>query len=86
VRAPAISVTVLYFAALRDLAGRGEQAVELSEGATVAGLLDALVARHGALGERLSSIRVAVNEEFSDVSRTLHSGDVVALIPPVSGG
>jgi molybdopterin converting factor small subunit len=35
---------------------------------------------------RLQAVRVAVNEEFVERSCELRSGDVVALIPPVSGG
>lgn len=81
-----LSVDVLYFAALRDLAGTGQELVELPPGADVETLLRVLTQRHTALGDRLPSIRVAVNEEFSERSQTLHSGDVVALIPPVSGG
>jgi molybdopterin converting factor small subunit len=31
-------------------------------------------------------VRVAVNEEFVETSTRLRGGEVVALIPPVSGG
>jgi molybdopterin converting factor subunit 1 len=85
--APAPSVSVLYFAALRDLAGVGEELVQLhAPASTVAALLGLLEQRHGGLQGRLTSIRVAVNEEFAELSQPLASGDVVALIPPVSGG
>lgn len=79
---------VLYFAALRDLARIGEERVSLPEPphAQVQGLLDVLESRHEGLRGRLASVRVAVNEEFVETSTALHAGDVVALIPPVSGG
>lgn len=32
------------------------------------------------------SLQVAVNEEYARREDTIHSGDVCALIPPVSGG
>lgn len=80
-------VSVLYFAALRDLAGTGEERVPLpTPSTTVAELLVALEGRHGALAGRLASVRVAVNEEFAEESLVLRGGEVVALIPPVSGG
>lgn len=84
-------VEVLYFAALRDLAGTGSELVSLpgSNGPTapsVAELLVALEARHPSLRGRLGSVRVAVNEEFVEPSTHLQGGEVVALIPPVSGG
>lgn len=85
--APTTTVSVLYFAALRDLAGLGEERVPLpAEQVSVARLLAALEERHSGLRGRLQSVRVAVDEEFVELSRPLHGGEVVALIPPVSGG
>jgi molybdopterin converting factor subunit 1 len=82
-----LAVSVLYFAALRDLAGTGEESVSLPRLPTsVEALLRVLEERHGALAGRLTSVRVAVDEEFADKSRELLGGEVVALIPPVSGG
>ncbi len=80
-------MSVLYFAALRDLAGTGEERVSLpSLPCSVEAFLIALAERHGALAGRLQSVRVAVDEEFAELSRELTGGEVVALIPPVSGG
>jgi molybdopterin converting factor subunit 1 len=82
-----LTVSVLYFAALRDLAGTGEESVSLpSRPTSIEALLRMLEARHGRLSGRLASVRVAVNEEFTEKSRELLGGEVVALIPPVSGG
>jgi molybdopterin converting factor subunit 1 len=85
---PPSPVEVLYFAALRDLAGTSAEMVSLipSDDQSVAALLLTLEARHSSLQGRLGSVRVAVNEEFVDPSTRLHGGEVVALIPPVSGG
>lgn len=86
----ALEVEVLYFAALRDLAGVATERVALP--ATPAGeprvadLLADLEARHAGLRGRLQSVRVAVDEEFVELSTALRGGEVVALIPPVSGG
>jgi molybdopterin converting factor subunit 1 len=80
-------VSVLYFAALRDLAGTSKELVSLpAVPLSVASLLQALEERHSALSGRLASVRVAVDEEFAEKSRELRGGEVVALIPPVSGG
>jgi len=82
------TVQVLYFAALRDLARTGEERVRLPEppDSHVQRLLTLLEERHEGLRGRLGSVRVAVNEEFVEPSAVLRAGDVVALIPPVSGG
>ena len=87
---PAPAISVLYFAALRDLAGTGEERIGIANlqqpALSVAALLVALEARHDALRGRLGAVRVAINEEFVETTSAVHSGDVVALIPPVSGG
>jgi len=80
-------VSVLYFAALRDLAGKASEEVELPDGpVTVAMLRVLLEKRHAGLSGRLAGVRVALNEEFTDETASIAAGDVVALIPPVSGG
>lgn len=79
------TVRVLYFAALRDLTGVSEEALELTDDVRSVGeLVVRLTQKHPAL--RLDGVRVARNEEFSDSNAELADGDVVALIPPVSGG
>jgi molybdopterin synthase sulfur carrier subunit len=83
-------VEVLYFAALRDLSGVSAERVTVtvpSHGSLSVGeLLSSLEARHEPLRGRLGAVRVAVNEEFTELSTELRGGEVVALIPPVSGG
>jgi MoaE-MoaD fusion protein len=74
-------VTVRLFAGLRERAGAGEVTLELPTGARVA---DALLA----VNELTEGIPVvmAVNREYAEETQTLHAGDEIALIPPVSGG
>jgi molybdopterin converting factor subunit 1 len=79
-------VSVLYFAALRDLAGTSEEQVGVAPPLSVEALLAKLEEQHAPLRGRLGSVRVAVNEEFTERSTMLSGGEVVALIPPVSGG
>jgi molybdopterin synthase sulfur carrier subunit len=78
-----VSVTVLYFASLRERAGRDSESVATP--ASLATLYEELRARHGfALGrERL---RVAVDGAFSSWDAPVRDGMEVAFIPPVSGG
>jgi molybdopterin synthase sulfur carrier subunit len=78
-----VSVTVLYFASLRDAAGRASEVVALP--ASLGALYEELRARHGfALApERLL---VAVDGAFADWHAPLRDGAEVAFIPPVSGG
>jgi molybdopterin synthase catalytic subunit len=77
---------VLYFAVVRERLGLSEEEVALPAGGTVGALLDALAARHEALGPLRPALKVAVNQAFVDDGQALVDGDEVALIPPVSGG
>lgn len=82
-----MDVTVLYFAALRDLAGCPEQAVSLPPDVRVVGDLPAFLARlHPSFAGRLDQVRIARNEAFARPDEALAAGDVIALIPPVAGG
>jgi molybdopterin converting factor subunit 1 len=82
-----VGVTILYFAALRDLVGRSEEKLALPDDvASVAALALHLSRLHPQLADRLSHVRFARNEEFARPADSLVDGDVVALIPPVAGG
>jgi molybdopterin synthase catalytic subunit len=69
------------FAGLRERAGADELELELPDGAVVADALE----RVRALTDGVPVV-MAVNHEYADAGATLHAGDEVALIPPVSGG
>lgn len=82
-----MQVTVRLFARLRDIAG--SEIVERFEGdaVTVQALRARVAASHPALTPFLPGVAVAVNEEYvMDDGLPLSDGDVVALIPPISGG
>jgi molybdopterin synthase catalytic subunit len=79
-----IQIQVLLFGVLKDWHGAASSTVELPEGATVADLLERL--SEGRPTQLLRSIAVSVNAEFSSRTQALHAGDVVGLLPPVSGG
>lgn len=73
---------VLFFAHLRDAVGEESVSVDLT-GKTVAEAKAILCEQHGV---NLETVMTAVNEEFASDEDVLHDGDVVAFIPPVSGG
>jgi molybdopterin-guanine dinucleotide biosynthesis protein A len=79
-----MQLKIQYFALMREQAGRSDETLETSA-ATPADLFAELTARHGFTLSR-EQLKVAVNAEFSDWSRTLRPGDAVVFIPPVAGG
>ncbi len=84
------SVQVLYFAWLRERAGRSQERVELPDGvATVGGLMAHLAGldeAHAAAFAHAGLVRAAVNQEFASPEAALADGDEVAFFPPVTGG
>ncbi len=81
-----ITVRMLFFAHLQDVAGSHEMAVSLPDTATVETAAAALAKRDVRFDRLLSQARVAVNAEFAEASTILHDGDEVAWMPPMSGG
>lgn len=78
-----MSITVLYFASLRDAAGRDSEQLPLP--ASLRGLYDELRSRHG-FSLPAEKLRVAVDGAFAAWDAPLRDGSEVAFIPPVSGG
>jgi molybdopterin converting factor subunit 1 len=80
-------VTVLYFAAVRDLVGIDEEQIALPDSVgTIGAFADLLQIARPPLAGRLGSVRFARNETFATNSEPIAPGDVIALIPPVAGG
>ncbi len=79
-----IRVQVRCFAAVRDLLGCDRLELVLAAGATASQLHEQLIERHPGL-QKLR-VAFAVNESYARADRELHDDDVVALIPPISGG
>ncbi len=84
------TVTVLYFAWLRERTGTAEETFALPVGDTsVADLIGLLATRgpgHAAAFQNRRTVRCAVNQEFAAPSTILRAGDEVAFFPPVTGG
>lgn len=78
------SVSVRYFALLREERGEGEETVQTTA-ANATELYAELRARHG-FSLSPESVRLAVNDEFAAWDTTLEEGDTVGFLPPVSGG
>jgi sulfur-carrier protein len=79
-----VTVTVLLFADLRVAAQRPRLELALPTGSTVRTAADQLERVLGS--DRLRGVMCAVNERYADPGTTLADGDVVAFLPPVSGG
>jgi molybdopterin synthase sulfur carrier subunit len=84
------TVTVLYFARLKEAFGRASERILLPSSIdTVGALREHLCARGGVWEAELAAakpVRVAVNQEIAAAGVRLSAGDEVAFFPPVTGG
>lgn len=74
---------VMFFAHLRDAVGEEFLMLSLS-GKTVAEVKNMLIEMYPVL--KLDTVMTAINEEFATNDEVMNDGDVLAFIPPVSGG
>ncbi len=79
-------VRVLFFGALKEIAGRTEDELEIPAGTTLEDVFTIYSARYETLRARRSSTLFARNREFAQANTVLADDDEVAFLPPVSGG
>lgn len=76
---------VLTFGAARDIIGESEINFELNSDTTVKTFKEELYRMYPSL-KKLNAIAIAVNEVYASDEIVIGKLDVIALIPPVSGG
>jgi len=81
-----MQVRVLFFGVLKDIVSRSAETLDLPEGAVAADIVKHYERFVSAKNGILSSVAISVNQEYSSPNTTLHAGDEIALLPPVSGG
>jgi molybdopterin synthase sulfur carrier subunit len=80
-----MKVKVLYFSQVKDKVGKNEEEVEF-EGKTLKDLVDVLVNKYPNIEDILKRSMFAVNESYETMDYNLQDNDMIAIIPPVSGG
>ncbi len=80
------TITLLFFASLKERAGIKQTTLDLPDNAHVADLKAKLQVRFPNLAPAMSSMLVSVNHEFSQDEDPIPASAEVALFPPVSGG
>ncbi len=81
-----MTVRVLFFATLADITGTRESTVDEAVCPDVASVFARFARLYPALEAHRSSMKCALNSEFTDQDALVRDGDEVAFFPPVSGG
>ena len=83
-------MNVLYFAKMRQLVGTGAEALELPMAISTPRELISWLCDKGenyrAAFADLSTVKVAINQEYASLDEMISSEDEIAFFPPVTGG
>jgi molybdopterin converting factor subunit 1 len=80
-----MTINLLFFGITTDLVGKNDMLFSINDNTTVNQLKKILITQFSAL-KNLHEFAIAVNEDYAEDILVLNEGDVVAIIPPVSGG
>lgn len=80
-----MKITVLFFGISSDLIKGNQLEVTLEKAMSVADFKDYLQEKYSSL-DKINTYAIAVNESYAANDLMIKANDVVAIIPPVSGG
>ena len=80
-----MKITVLFFGITTDLVGKNTISYTVENNISIEKLKEILKTDFPNL-KNINDFAIAVNEEYANNKTILNSNDVVAIIPPVSGG
>ncbi|HQQ98810.1 MAG TPA: MoaD/ThiS family protein [Cyclobacteriaceae bacterium] len=80
-----MKISIVAFGIAREIMKSRTLSLELESGSTIAQLKQVLVNQFPELSS-LRSLSFAVGEDYQEDNYSLHEGDEVVVIPPVSGG
>lgn len=80
-----MNIKTLFFGITADLVQNSELQISVDENSSIVDFKLMLKDKFPQL-ENLNSYAIAVNEEYAENALILKNGDIVAIIPPVSGG
>ncbi len=80
-----MKINTLFFGITTDLVGSSQLEIEIQENTSVADFKSVLKGIFSQL-ENINSYAIAVNEAYANDEDIIKESDVIAVIPPVSGG
>jgi molybdopterin converting factor subunit 1 len=80
-----MKIQLLFFGITTDLVGESSMYYEVAKNVSVKELKATLILQFPSL-KNMNDFAIAVNETYAEDTQLLQNNDVVAIIPPVSGG
>lgn len=76
---------ILLFGIAADIVGSNELTLDIAEDTTINSLKSTLTASYSGF-KNVHQFAIAVNESYANDETLIKANDIVAIIPPVSGG
>lgn len=80
-----MQIKILLFGIVADLVGESSVEINLEEHSTIGYFKQQLIVTYPQL-KNYNTFAIAVNEEYALDDTKIHENDIIAIIPPVSGG
>ena len=80
-----MEIKTLFFGITTDLVGASQLEISIDENISVKEFKKILIDKFTSL-KNINSYAIAINEEYANDDEIINDRDVVAIIPPVSGG
>jgi sulfur-carrier protein len=80
-----MKIQLLFFGIATDLVGRNSLTYSIQENTSIKDLKNLFIDDYVNL-KNINEFAIAINEEYANEDLLIKDGDVVAIIPPVSGG
>lgn len=80
-----MQIKILFFGILKDVTSKSSENHTITANTSVSELKKELIKNYNGI-EKYANFSVAINEAYAEDDTVLKENDVVALIPPVSGG
>lgn len=80
-----MQITILFFGIVKDITNKSSENLLVTDNIMIFELKNVLLKNYPKL-QQYSHFSIAVNQVYAENDTILKDGDVVALIPPVSGG
>ena len=80
-----MDISILFFGMATDLAGNQYTSFPLNKSIGLEEFKNMLFEKHPDM-KQMHQFAIAINEEYADEDAVINPGDIIAIIPPVSGG
>lgn len=80
-----VEIRTLFFGICKDVVGKNDELYDLKEGMSVQGFKNFLAQKYVGFKD-INDYAVAINEEYVNSDHEIKENDIIAIIPPVSGG